>query len=291
MIGGTQDVPDEDGKTTKGDQPPDDVSIDGEPSERVSNDGNVLVHAPDLSNHTRSPPDVELCHQITNVEVPVEQQVSRVQQQGKWPECTFDRHSSHPIAPLSLYPVPIPTTAMRCSSCTCRTLIHCNEPVFKSMGHYSSTPEHRTRCLTCYVSFLFPCLLAYLDVVSLWMSQIYHNTRLSYPHVHHMFSTCSVVYSAPNLAPRDSLFELSLGFCSLLESCPRPLLIRVTCVVGSWVFCPWVTSFTMTICVSLLMPMKGPPWKRRFNSMKEEQTTYLVTLRLLTMKRQTHVLM
>ena len=25
----------------------------------------------------------------------------------------------------------------------------CNEPVFKSMGHYSSTPEHQTRCSTC----------------------------------------------------------------------------------------------------------------------------------------------
>ena len=30
-IEGTQDVPDEDGKTTKGDQPPDGVSVDGEP--------------------------------------------------------------------------------------------------------------------------------------------------------------------------------------------------------------------------------------------------------------------
>ena len=59
-----------------------------------------------------------------------------------------------------------------------------------------------------------------------------------------MFSTCSVVYSALNLAPRDSLFELSLGFCSLLESCPRPLLLRVTCVVGSWVLCPWVASLS-----------------------------------------------
>ena len=58
-IGGTQDIPDEDGKTTKGDQPPDGVSINGEPSEMVSNDGNALVHAPDLSDCTRSPPDVE----------------------------------------------------------------------------------------------------------------------------------------------------------------------------------------------------------------------------------------
>ena len=60
-----------------------------------------------------------------------------------------------------------------------------------------------------------------------------------------MFSTCSVVYSALNLVPRDSLFELSLGFCSLLESCSCPLLLRVTCVVGSWVLFPWVTSITL----------------------------------------------
>ena len=28
-------------------------------------------------------------------------------------------------------------------------MIRCNELVFKSIGHYSSTPEHRTRCSTC----------------------------------------------------------------------------------------------------------------------------------------------
>ena len=126
-IGGNQDVPDEDGKTTKGDQPPDGVPVNGEPSERVSNDGNVLVHAPDLSNHARSPPDVESCCQIANIEVPVEQQVSRAQRQGKWPECTFDRHSSHLIAPPSPYLVPIPTAAMRCSSRARRTPIHNND--------------------------------------------------------------------------------------------------------------------------------------------------------------------
>ena len=66
-----------------------------------------------------------------------------------------------------------------------------------------------------------------------------------------MFSTCSVVYSALNLAPRDSLFKLSLCFCSLLESCPHPLLLRVTCVFGSWVLCPWVTSLSnITLWVS-----------------------------------------
>ena len=27
--------------------------------------------------------------------------------------------------------------------------VMCNKPVFKSMGHYSSTPEYRTRCSTC----------------------------------------------------------------------------------------------------------------------------------------------
>ena len=89
-IGGTQDVLDKDGKTTKGDQPPDGVSINGEPSEMVSNDGNALVHAPDLFDHARSPPDVESRCQIANTEVPVERQVSRVQRQGKRPECTFD---------------------------------------------------------------------------------------------------------------------------------------------------------------------------------------------------------
>ena len=26
---------------------------------------------------------------------------------------------------------------------------NCNKPVFKSIGHYSSTPEHRTRCSAC----------------------------------------------------------------------------------------------------------------------------------------------
>ena len=123
-IGGNQDILDEDGKTMKGDQPPDGVSIDGEPSERVRNDGNVLVHTPDLSDRARSPPDVKSHHQITNVEVPVEQQVSRIQQQGKWPERTFDGCSSHLITPPSLYPVPIPTAAMRRSSCACRTPIH-----------------------------------------------------------------------------------------------------------------------------------------------------------------------
>ena len=38
-----------------------------------------------------------------------------------------------------------------------------------------------------------------------------------------MFSTCPVVYSVLNPAPRGSLFELSLGLCSLLESYPRLL--------------------------------------------------------------------
>ena len=122
-IGGNQDIPDEDDKTTKGDQPPDGVSVNGEPSERVSNDENALVHAPDRSDHARSPPDVELHCQIANVEVPVERQVSRVQWQGKWPERTFDGRSSHPIAPPSPYPVPIPTAAVRCSSHARRTPI------------------------------------------------------------------------------------------------------------------------------------------------------------------------
>ena len=129
-IGGNQDVPDEDGKTTKGDQPPDGVSVDGEPSERVSNNKKVLVHAPDLSDCTRLPPDVKLHRQIANIEVPVKQQVSRVQRQGKRPECTFDRQSSHLITPPSLYPVPIPTAAMRRSSRARRTLIHDNASHF-----------------------------------------------------------------------------------------------------------------------------------------------------------------
>ena len=68
-----------------------------------------------------------------------------------------------------------------------------------------------------------------------------------------MFSTCSVVYSAFNLVPRDSLFKLSLGFCSLLESCPHPLLLRVTCVVGSWVLCPWVASNHSQIQYTVVM--------------------------------------
>ena len=85
-----------------------------------------------------------------------------------------------------------------------------------------------------------------------------------------MFSTCSVVYSALNLAPRDSLFELSLGFCSLLESCPCPILLRVTCVVGSWVLCPWVASLDgfawlpMPVCLAPPAPryVPAPPRQR-----------------------------
>ena len=30
-----------------------------------------------------------------------------------------------------------------------RLVVSCNKPVFKSMGHYSSTPEYQTRCSTC----------------------------------------------------------------------------------------------------------------------------------------------
>ena len=140
-IGGNQDVPDEDGKTTKGDQPPDGVSVDGEPSERVSNDEKVLVHAPDLSDHARSPPDVESCRQIANVEVPVERQVSRVQRQGKWPARTFDRQSSHLIAPPSPYPVPIPTAAVRRSSRARRTPIRDDDLCFFINAYERATLE------------------------------------------------------------------------------------------------------------------------------------------------------
>ena len=45
-----------------------------------------------------------------------------------------------------------------------------------------------------------------------------------------MFNTCLVVYSPLNPAPRDSLFELSLGLCSLLESYLCPLSLSESCV-------------------------------------------------------------
>ena len=107
------DSPDEDGKTTKGDQPPDGVSVDREPSEGVNNDRSALMHVPDPSYCTRSPPDVESSRQITNVEVPVKQQVSRGQPNGKQMVCTSDGCSGQALGPLLPYPVPILTPAVR----------------------------------------------------------------------------------------------------------------------------------------------------------------------------------
>ena len=109
----TQDIPDEDGKTTKGDESLGDVSVDREPSEGVNNDGSALTHIPDQSDCARSPPDVESRCQVASVEPTIEWQVSIGQCNAKRLGCTFDRRSSHVQGPLSPYPVPIPTPPVR----------------------------------------------------------------------------------------------------------------------------------------------------------------------------------
>ena len=138
-IEGNPDLPGEDGKTTSGDQAPGDVSVDGEPSEGVNDDGNALTHVPDQSDCTRSPPDVELRCQIANVEPANEWQVSRSQCNTRQLECTFDGHSSHLLGPLSPYPVPIPTPAVICSSCARKMPIHDDNPQF-FVNAYERTP-------------------------------------------------------------------------------------------------------------------------------------------------------
>jgi len=119
-----------DGETVSANEDSDGESIDRTPSERVSDIENVLIHAPVSSDHSGSPPDGVLSCQITRVKVPVEWQVSRGQQQGKWPERTSDRRSGHPFAPPSPYPVPIPTPVVRRSSCARKAPIHNDDQHF-----------------------------------------------------------------------------------------------------------------------------------------------------------------
>ena len=138
-IEGTQDVPDEDGKTTKGNQPPDGVSINRKPSEGVNNDENALMHVPDPSDCIRSTPDEGSCCQITNIEPAIEWQVSMGQCNAKQLEHTFDGRLSHPLGPLSPYPVPIPTPAVRCSS-HARKVPICEDDLQFFINTYKRTP-------------------------------------------------------------------------------------------------------------------------------------------------------
>ena len=156
------DLPGEDGKTTSGDQAPGDVSIDGEPSEGVNDNRNMLMHVPDQSNRARSPPDVESCRQITNVEPANEQQVSMGQCNTRRLERTFDGHLSHPLGPLSPYPVPIPTPVVRCSSCTRKVPIHDDDLQF-FINTYERTPLEEEIQLNKYEIEDLPSCIESLD--------------------------------------------------------------------------------------------------------------------------------
>lgn len=97
------------------------------------------MHIPDQSDLARSPPDVELCHQIANIEPANEGQVSMGQHNARQLECTFDGHSSHMLGPLSPYPVPIPTPVVRHSSHAQKVPIHDDDPQF-FVNTYERTP-------------------------------------------------------------------------------------------------------------------------------------------------------
>ena len=68
-----------DGETANANEDSDGESVNGTPSERVSDIKNALIHAPVSSDPAGSSPDGVLSHQIARVEVPVEWQVSRGQ--------------------------------------------------------------------------------------------------------------------------------------------------------------------------------------------------------------------
>jgi len=126
----TSHSPVEDGETVSANEDSDGESVDGTPSERVSDIENALIHTPVSSDCSGSPPDGVLSRQLARVEVAVERQVSRGQWQGKQPECTSDGRSGHPFAPPSPYPVPIPTPAVRRSSCAWKAPIHDDDSCF-----------------------------------------------------------------------------------------------------------------------------------------------------------------
>jgi len=133
--------PVEDGETVSTNEDSDGESVDGTPSERVSNIENALIHAPVSSDRSGSPPDGVLSCQLARVEVAVEWQVSRGQQQGKRPERTSDGHSGHLFAPLLPYPVPIPTPAVRRSSCARKVPIHDDDQRFFVNAYERNTLE------------------------------------------------------------------------------------------------------------------------------------------------------
>jgi len=130
-----------DGETVSTNEDSDGESVDGTPSERVSNVENVLIHAPVSSDPAGLSPDGILSHQIARVEVAVEWQVSRGQWQGKRPERTSDRCSGHPFTPPLPYPVPIPTPAVRRSSRARRAPIRDNDSRFFVNAYERTTLE------------------------------------------------------------------------------------------------------------------------------------------------------
>jgi len=130
-----------DGETVSANKDSDGESVDGTPSERVSDIENVLIHPPVSSDPTGSSPDGVLSCHIARVKVAVERQVSRGQRQGKRPKRTSDGRSGHPFAPLSLYPVPIPTSAVRRSSRTHRAPIHDDDSRFFINAYKRTTLE------------------------------------------------------------------------------------------------------------------------------------------------------
>ena len=129
-IENANDSPGDNGETTIDDGSSDEESINEEPSEEVNNDKNALIHAPNQSDHEKLPSARELSCSNVEGQVSIEWQVSRGQGHRNQPGCTSDGCTGHAVAPLSLYPVPIPTPAIRQSSHAQKTPIRDNDSRF-----------------------------------------------------------------------------------------------------------------------------------------------------------------
>ena len=133
--------PGEDGKTTKGDEASDEDPVDQASWQSINDTESALTHASNQPDHARSPAEVENTRQTANVQVPVERQVSRGQRGGKRLEHTSDGHPGHLLGPLSPYPVPIPSPAIRRSSCARKVLIHDDNSRFFVNAYERTTLE------------------------------------------------------------------------------------------------------------------------------------------------------
>ena len=81
-IKNANDSPGDNGETTVDDGSSNEESVNEEPSEEVNNDENVLIHAPDRSDHEKSPSTHELSWSNIEGQVSIERQVSRGQGHG-----------------------------------------------------------------------------------------------------------------------------------------------------------------------------------------------------------------